>query len=141
MVTPANVYTSAGGDPADCPAERAGGSRSDSRPDEGQRVVVHDLLLLCLGVALTLEVLDEGERIGETLGVRPVGAEQDVVHPEQIFQAGEVVLVVRRDRYDACEARHEGAPGRASGSLPGVLAERLEQRGHPRGTAFDHGDA
>ena len=44
------------------------------------------------------EVVDEGERVGHALGVRVVGAEEDVVGAEQLDEADRVVLVERGAR-------------------------------------------
>ena len=52
---------------------------------------------------MTGQVVGKGTRFGQTFGVGPVGAEQQLAEPHDLLDGGEVVLVVRGDPYVPAE--------------------------------------
>ena len=105
---------------------------------EGERVLAHDET--DLGGVESGEIVDEAHRIGETFGVRVVGAEDDAVGAEVVAQLDERILVVRRHPHvraqllDRVAARELGRPLRVA------LLQPPHETGNPVGAALDRRD-
>ena len=69
-------------------------------------VRVHDEFLLFGGESRLGEIVRERHRIGETLGVRPIGAEQQMIGTHDAAQLVEIVLVERRHPHVCLELLH-----------------------------------
>ena len=72
--------------------------RLHSRPRHAEQVegvVAHDLAHL--GLVEGVQLLHEVDRLGETLAVGPVGAEEHPLDADEVGQGPDVLLVVRRD--------------------------------------------
>ncbi len=64
------------------------------RPEgEHPTVVLHDVTDVFLGEVVAAQVEGEVPGLAEPLGVRPVGSEQQPVHPQHVLQHPHVVLV------------------------------------------------
>ena len=89
--------------------------RSDGVVDVHQpgQVAAHDLAHRLVGQAV--ELVDVADRVGQALGMGVVGAEQDVVDPDQLGQLAEVLLPERADVDVALDHRRPG-PRRSPGA-------------------------
>ena len=111
-------------------------SRTDFSRSQSPTVLGHHRVDLVLAVPVAPEIQREAARLGQPLGVWPVRAEQDVLRTDEVFQAGEVVLVEGSDPHVLAQPFD-----RVRLERPGHLAVRLlqllDEPGHPARAGLD----